>query len=95
MEKGNKKEIRELKNLKGYRQKPTIYGLNTAGFIITFIILIGGIMSLTAGIHLVKLILILVSTGLSYIINLALASNQTIKEFLFDEKLPEKFSDDE
>ena len=84
----------ERKTLKGYRKIPTIYGLNAVGFLITFFIFIGCLLSLLGGISFAKLLLTVFATGTSYLICLVLASNEKVKEFLYDEKLPEKFSDD-
>lgn len=87
--------MKEVKNLKGYRQKPTIYGLNTAGFLVTTIISIFSILSFLSGITIVKVVVVAIIIAVTYFTSLVLSSNKTINEWLFDEKLPEKFSDDE
>ncbi|WP_183148011.1 hypothetical protein [Chryseobacterium nematophagum] len=86
---------KEVKNLKGYRQKPTIYGLNTIGFLVSAIISIVALLSLLSGVSIIKLIIITVIIAVTYFTSLILSNNSTINEWLFDEKLPEKFSDDE
>lgn len=88
-------EEKEVKNLKGYRQKPTIYGLNTIGFLVTAIIGIVALLSLLSGISIIKVIVIAVIIAVTYFTSLVLSNNTSINEWLFDEKLPEKFSDDE
>lgn len=88
-------EEKEVKSLKGYRQKPTIYGLNTIGFLVTAIIGIMALLSLLSGISIIKIIVIAVIIAVTYFTSLILSNNTTINEWLFDEKLPEKFSDDE
>jgi len=87
--------MKEVKNLKGYRQKPTIYGLNTIGFLVTTIVSLFSILSFLSGISLFKVILVAIVIAVTYFTSLVLSANKTIIEWLFDEKLPEKFSDDE
>lgn len=87
--------MKEVKNLKGYRQKPTIYGLNTIGFLVTTIISLFSLLSFLSGISIVKGIVVAVIIAITYFTSLALSNNKSINEWLFDEKLPEKFSDDE
>ena len=87
--------MKEVKNLKGYRQKPTIYGLNTLGFLVTTILSLFSILSFLSGISLFKVILVAIIIAVTYFTSLVLSANKTINEWLFDEKLPEKFSDDE
>ena len=87
--------MKEVKNMKGYRQKPTIYGLNTLGFLVTTIVSLFSILSFLSGISLFKVILVAIVIAVTYFTSLVLSANKTIIEWLFDEKLPEKFSDDE
>ena len=87
--------MRKVKNLKGYRQKPTIYGLNIFGFLVTTIISILALLSFLGGFTLRKIIIVTLIIAATYFTSLLLTNNSTIKEWLFDEKLPEKFSDDE
>lgn len=82
------------KNLKGYRQKPTIYGLNTVGFIISATITVLSLLSFLNGISVKKIIVIAAIIGCTYLISFLLFSNESINEWLFDEKLPKEFSDD-
>lgn len=83
------------KNLKGYRQKPTIYGLNTAGFIICATITVLSLLSFLNGVSIKKIIVIASIIGGTYLIAFLLSANESINEWLFDEKLPKEFSDDE
>lgn len=83
------------KNLKGYRQKPTIYGLNTAGFIITATVTVLSLLSFLNGVSIKKIIVIASIIGGTYLIAFLLSANESINEWLFDEKLPKEFSDDE
>lgn len=83
------------KNLKGYRQKPTIYGLNTIGFIISATISVLSLLSFLNGISFQKVVVVAVIIGASYLISLLLSTNESINEWLFDEKLPKEFSDDQ
>jgi len=83
------------KNLKGYRQKPTIYGLNTIGFIISATITVLSLLSFLNGISFQKVIVVAAIIGITYLISLLLSTNESINEWLFDEKLPKEFSDDQ
>ncbi|MFN3021826.1 hypothetical protein ACK1KB_12750 [Chryseobacterium sp. TY3] len=83
------------KNLKGYRQKPTIYGLNTIGFIISATISVLSLLSFLNGISFQKVVVVAVIIGATYLISLLLSTNESINEWLFDEKLPKEFSDDQ
>lgn len=83
------------KNLKGYRQKPTIYGLNTIGFIISATITVLSLLSFLNGISFQKVIVVAAIIGLTYLTSLLLSTNESINEWLFDEKLPKEFSDDQ
>ena len=87
--------MRKVKNLKGYRQRPTIYGLNTTGFLVTTIISILALLTFLGGFTIKKIIVVTLVIAVTYFTALLLTNNLTIKEWLFDEKLPEKFSDDE
>lgn len=87
--------MRKVKNLKGYRQKPTIYRLNIFGFLVTTIISILALLSFLGGFTLRKIIIVTLIIAATYFTSLLLTNNSTIREWLFDEKLPEKFSDDE
>ncbi|WP_027375657.1 hypothetical protein [Kaistella palustris] len=87
--------MRKVKNLKGYRQKPTIYGLNTTGFIITTIISVLALLSFLGGITVQKVVLVTAVIAVTYFTSLLLANNKSINEWLFDENLPQKFSNDE
>lgn len=82
------------KNLKGYRQKPSIYGLNTVGFIISATITVLSLLSFLNGISVQKIIVIAAIIGCTYLISFLLSSNESINEWLFDEKIPKEFSDD-
>jgi hypothetical protein len=83
------------KNLKSFRQKPTIYGLSAAGFLCTTAVTIVSLLSFLGGITLQKVIFVAIIIGLSYLCSLLLSSNQTIRDFFFDESLPKEFTDDE
>jgi len=83
------------KNLKGYRQKPTVYGLNTIGFIISATISVLSLLSFLNGISFQKVVVVAVIIGATYLISLLLSTNESINEWLFDEKLPKEFSDDQ
>jgi len=83
------------KNLKGYRQKPTIYGLNTIGFIITATITVLSLLSFLNGVSFQKIIVVATIIGSTYLVSLMLSTNKSINEWLFDETLPKEFSNDE
>lgn len=87
--------MRKVKNLKGYRQKPTIYGLNVTGFIVTTVISVLALLTFLGGISVQKVVLVTAVIAVTYFTSLLLANNHSVKEWLFDEKLPERFSDDE
>ncbi len=87
--------MREIKNFKGYRKKPLIYGMNTLGFFIFIAIALVALLSFLTGFNLQKVIIVGVVIGLSYLVAVALSSNDQIIHFLFDDKLPAKNSDDE
>lgn len=83
------------KNLKGYRQKPTIYGLNTIGFVISATISVLSLLSFLNGFSFQKVVVVAAIIGATYLISLLLSTNESINEWLFDEKLPKEFSDDQ
>lgn len=87
--------MREIKNFKGYRKKPLIYGMNTLGFFIFIAISLVSLLSFLGGFSLTKIIVVAIVIGISYLIAVALSSNDKIIHFLFDDKLPTKHSDDE
>lgn len=82
------------KNLKGYRQKPTIYGLNTIGFVISATITVSSLLLFLNGVSFQKVIVVAAIIGLTYLTSLLLSTNESINEWLFDEKIPKEFSDD-
>ena len=87
--------MKEIKNFKGYREKPLIYGMNTLGFFVFVAISLVCLLSFLGGFSLRKIIIVGIVIGISYVISVALSSNDTIIHFLFDDKLPTKYSDDE
>lgn len=87
--------MREIKNFKGYRKKPLIYGMNTLGFFVFIAISLVSLLSFLGGFSLKKIIAVGVVIGVSYLVAVALSSNDKIIHFLFDDKLPEKYSEDE
>lgn len=87
--------MKEIKNFKGYRKKPLIYGMNTLGFFIFIAIALVCLLSFLGGFSLTKIIVVAIIIGISYLIAVALSSNDKIIHFLFDDKLPTKRSDDE
>lgn len=87
--------MKEVKNLKGYRTKPKIYGLNVIGFVFTAIVTVFALLTFLGGFSVKKIIIVAVVIAVAYFTSLLLSNNSSINEFLFDEKLPEKFSDDE
>lgn len=86
--------MRKFKNLRGYRQKPTIYGLNTTGFIVTSIISILSLLTFLSGVSVKKIFIVLSLVIATFLISLLLSKKEII-ESLFDETLPKRFSDDE
>jgi hypothetical protein len=87
--------MREIKNYKGFRKKPLIYGMNTLGFFVFLTISIISLLSFLGGFSLRKIIVVGIVIGLSYLVAVALSSNESIINFLFDDKLPKNHSDDE
>lgn len=87
--------MREIKNFKGYRKKPLIYGMNTLGFFVFIAISLVSLLSFLGGFSLKKIIIVAMVIGISYLVAVALSSNDRIIHFLFDDKLPEKYSEDE
>lgn len=85
----------EIKNFKGYRKKPLIYGMNTLGFFLFVGISLISLLSFLGGFTLYKIIVVAIVIGISYLVAVALSSNDAIINFLFDDKLPKKYSDDE
>lgn len=93
--KTQKRQMREIKNYKGYRKKPLIYGMNTLGFFVFLAISLISLLSFLGGFSLRKIIIVGIIIGLSYLVAVALSSNETLIHFLFDDKLPKKHSEDE
>lgn len=87
--------MREIRNFKGYRKSPLIYGMNTLGFFVFVAISLVSLLTFLGGFTLTKVIVVAVVIGVSYLIAVTLSSNDTIIHFLFDDKLPSKHSDDE
>ena len=77
--------MREIKNFKGFRKKPLIYGMNTLGFFVFIAISLISLLSFLGGFNLKKIIIVGIVIGLSYLIAVALSSNDQIINFLFDE----------
>ncbi len=87
--------MREIKNFKGYRKKPLIYGMNTLGFFIFITVSLVALLSFLGGFSLKKIIIVGAVIGLTYLICLGLSNNDKLIHFLFDDKLPKKYSEDE
>jgi len=62
---------------------------------VTTIISILALLTFLGGFTIKKIIVVTLIIVVTYFTALLLTNNSTIKEWLFDEKLPEKFSDDE
>ncbi len=84
--------MRKIKNYKHFRKEPSIWGMNVKAFIVFIIIVICSLMSLTTGVTIPKLIVILLIIGVSYLICVSLLSNRGLFSSLSDEKLPKKIS---
>lgn len=87
--------MREIKSFKGYRKTPTIYGMNTLGFFIFLTIALLGLLSFLGGFTLRKIIIVAIVIGIAYLVSVTLSSNDKINHWLFDDKLPKKYSEDE
>ncbi|MDN3709938.1 hypothetical protein QW060_23845 [Myroides ceti] len=84
--------MRKIKNYKHFRKEPSIWGMNVKAFMVFIIIVICSLMSLTTGVTIPKLIVILLIIGVSYLICVSLLSNRGLFSSLSDEKLPKKIS---
>lgn len=84
--------MRKIKNYKHFRKEPSIWGMNVKAFMVFIIIVICSLMSLTTGVTIPKLIVILLINGVSYLICVSLLSNRGLFSSLSDEKLPKKIS---
>lgn len=84
--------MRKIKNYKHFRKEPSIWGMNVKAFMVFIIIVICSLMSLTTGVTISKLIVILLIIGVSYLICVSLLSNRGLFSSLSDEKLPKKIS---
>jgi hypothetical protein len=82
-----------MKNYKNIRQKPYIYGFSVVGF---FSFAIGGIcalMSFMSGFSFLKIITVIIFIGLLYIFSKYILSNKEFASRIFDNKLPNKYSE--
>ena len=84
--------MRKIKNYKHFRKEPSIWGMNVKAFMVFIIIVICSLMSLTTGVTIPKLIVILLIIGVSYLICVSLLSNRGLFSSLSDEKLPKRIS---
>ena len=84
--------MRKIKNYKHFRKEPSIWGMNVKAFMVFIIIVICSLMSLTTGVTIPKLVVILLIIGVSYLICVTLLSNRGLFSSLSDEKLPKKIS---
>ena len=84
--------MRKIKNYKHFRKEPSIWGMSVKAFMVFIIIVICSLMSLTTGVTIPKLIVILLIIGVSYLICVSLLSNRGLFSSLSDEKLPKKIS---
>ena len=85
-------ENREIKNFKGMRKKPMIFGMNTLGFLIFAGVSIMSLLTLINSFALMKIFTVIAVIGVSYFLCMALGSEK-IRSFMYDENLPKKFSE--
>lgn len=88
-------ERKEVRNYRGFRKKPVIYGMSTTAFLIFVAVSVIALLSLLEGISWKKVIIVGAVIGVSYLIGLLLSAGEKIQEILYDEKLPTEFSSDE
>lgn len=84
--------MKKIKNFKHFRKEPSIWGMNVKAFMIFIIITICCLMTMTTGVSVVKLIVILTIVGVSYLFCVSILSKKGLFNALSDEKLPTKIS---
>lgn len=84
--------MRKIKNYKHFRKEPSIWGMNVKAFMVFIIVVICSLMTLTTGVSIPKLIVLLLIIGVSYLVCVSLLSNKGLFSNLSDEKLPNKIS---
>jgi len=84
--------MRKIKNYKHFRKEPSIWGMNVKAFVVFIIIVICCLMTLTTGVSIPKLVILLTIIGVSYLVCVSLLSNRGLFSSLSNEKLPNKIS---
>lgn len=84
--------MKKVKNYRHFRKEPSIWGMNVKAFIVFIIIVICSLMTLTTGVSISKLVVLLLIIGISYLVCVSLLSNKGLFASLSDEKLPNKIS---
>jgi hypothetical protein len=84
--------MRKIKNYKHFRKEPSIWGMNVKAFMVFIIVVICSLMTLTTGVSIPKLIVLLLIIGVSYLVCVSLLSNKGLFSSVSDEKLPNKIS---
>lgn len=84
--------MRKIKNYKHFRKEPSIWGMNVKAFMVFIIVVICSLMTLTTGVSITKLIVLLLIIGISYLVCVSLLSNIGLFSSVSDEKLPNKIS---
>lgn len=81
-----------MKNYKKIRQEPYMYGFTMVGFIAFSITTILSLLTLLMGFSFVRCVISLILIGVSYLVCKYLLSSDKVTAFLFDNKLPKKYS---
>ncbi len=81
-----------MRNYKKIRQEPYIYGFTMVGFMVFTITSIACLLSLIFGFTGLKCIIVLILVGIDYLACKYLISSPKIQSYLFDNKLPKKYS---
>lgn len=81
-----------MKNYKKIRQEPYIYGFTILGFISFTIMTVLCLLILLIGFSFLNMIICFILIGISYLICRHVLSNDKVNSYLFDNKLPKKYS---
>lgn len=81
-----------MKNYKKIRQKPYIYGFTIIGFVFFTITAVLSLLTILTGISFLKVIICLILLVVSFAVSKFIISNEKVEAYLFDNKLPKKYT---
>ena len=81
-----------MKDYKKIRQKPYIYGFTIIGFVFFVVTSILSLLTILTGISILKVIICLILLAISFAVSKFIISNEKVESYLFDNKLPKKYT---